>query len=147
MKSEPKLNSLQGNPRDTYIVLSNNTKTGGTCFGDSGGPKDSDLVEPIAIANHRFGPIHIIRPNAPDQKNDPADAGRLVNTSSVQRTRDFLAGPDVIGQTRCHRRGPNRRAKATVDMIDAILDAWPEPVPAEKDPVDVAASRADATGG
>ena len=29
---------------------------------------------------------------------------------------------------------PNRRAKATVDMIDAILDAWPEPVPAEKDP-------------
>ncbi len=29
---------------------------------------------------------------------------------------------------------PNRRAKATVDMIDAILDAWPEPVPTEKDP-------------
>jgi len=29
---------------------------------------------------------------------------------------------------------PNRRAKATVDMIDAILDVWPEPVPTEKDP-------------
>ena len=29
MKSEPKLNSLQGNPKDTYIVLSNNTRTGG----------------------------------------------------------------------------------------------------------------------
>ena len=29
---------------------------------------------------------------------------------------------------------PNRRAKATADMVDAILDAWPEPVPAEKDP-------------
>ena len=29
---------------------------------------------------------------------------------------------------------PNRRAKATVDMVDAILDAWPESVPAEKDP-------------
>jgi hypothetical protein len=29
---------------------------------------------------------------------------------------------------------PNRRAKATVDAIDEILDAWPEPVPAEKDP-------------
>ncbi len=28
---------------------------------------------------------------------------------------------------------PNRRAKATVDAIGAILDAWPEPVPAEKD--------------
>ena len=29
---------------------------------------------------------------------------------------------------------PNRRAKATVDAIDAIVDAWPEPVPQEKDP-------------
>ena len=38
MKSEPKLNSLNSNPDDTYIVLSNNTNTGGTCFGDSGGP-------------------------------------------------------------------------------------------------------------
>jgi len=26
MKSEPKLNRLQGNPRDTYIVLSNMTQ-------------------------------------------------------------------------------------------------------------------------
>jgi len=33
---------------------------------------------------------------------------------------------------------PNRRAKATVDMIDAILDAWPEPVSHEKDPERVA---------
>jgi hypothetical protein len=33
---------------------------------------------------------------------------------------------------------PNRRAKATVDAIDAILDAWPEPVPQEKDPSRVA---------
>ena len=32
---------------------------------------------------------------------------------------------------------PNRRAKATVDAIDAILDAWPEPMPAEKDPARV----------
>jgi hypothetical protein len=24
---------------------------------------DSDLVEPIAVANHRFGPVHVIRPN------------------------------------------------------------------------------------
>lgn len=29
---------------------------------------------------------------------------------------------------------PNRRAKATMDAIDAIMDAWPNPVPAEKDP-------------
>lgn len=33
---------------------------------------------------------------------------------------------------------PNRRAKATVDMIDAILDHWPEPVPQAKDPERVA---------
>jgi hypothetical protein len=23
----------------------------------------SDLVEPIAVANHRFGPVHVVRPN------------------------------------------------------------------------------------
>ena len=33
---------------------------------------------------------------------------------------------------------PNRRAKATVDAIDAILDAWPEPTVPEKDPDRVA---------
>ena len=33
---------------------------------------------------------------------------------------------------------PNRRAKVTVDAIDAILDAWPEPVEQEKDPSRVA---------
>ncbi len=33
---------------------------------------------------------------------------------------------------------PNRRAKATVDIVDAILDRWPEPVPQEKDPGRVA---------
>ena len=29
---------------------------------------------------------------------------------------------------------PNRRAKSTADMVDAILDNWPNPVPVEKDP-------------
>jgi hypothetical protein len=33
---------------------------------------------------------------------------------------------------------PNRRAKATVDIVDAILDRWPEPLPQEKDPERVA---------
>jgi hypothetical protein len=33
---------------------------------------------------------------------------------------------------------PNRRAKATVDAIDAILDRWPESVTPEKDPERVA---------
>lgn len=29
---------------------------------------------------------------------------------------------------------PNRRAKATVDAIDAILDRWPDSEPPAKDP-------------
>jgi hypothetical protein len=29
---------------------------------------------------------------------------------------------------------PNKQAKSIADTVDAILDAWPEPVPAEKDP-------------
>jgi hypothetical protein len=33
---------------------------------------------------------------------------------------------------------PNRRAKATVDAIDAILDRWPESQPYAKDPERVA---------
>jgi hypothetical protein len=32
---------------------------------------------------------------------------------------------------------PNRRAKATVDAIDAILDHWPESEPPAKDPMRV----------
>ena len=38
MQSHPKLDSLKSQPANTYIVLSNNAATGGTCFGDSGGP-------------------------------------------------------------------------------------------------------------
>lgn len=41
---------------------------------------------------------------------------------------------------------PNRRAKATVDAIDAILDAWPEPVESEKDPSRVALGKIMASG-
>ena len=33
---------------------------------------------------------------------------------------------------------PNRRAKATVDAIDAILNRWPESEPPAKDPERVA---------
>lgn len=33
---------------------------------------------------------------------------------------------------------PNRRAKATVDAIDAILDRWPDSEPPAKDPERVA---------
>jgi hypothetical protein len=55
MKSEPKLNSLQGNPRDTYIVLSNNARTGGTCFGDSGGPTFDDTNSNLVVAVTSWG--------------------------------------------------------------------------------------------
>ncbi len=55
MQSHPKLNSLQGSPRDTYIVLSNNTKTGGTCFGDSGGPTFDTTSSNLVVAVTSWG--------------------------------------------------------------------------------------------
>jgi hypothetical protein len=55
MKSEPKLNSLNGNPRDTYMVISNNTATGGTCFGDSGGPTFDNTSSRLVVAVTSFG--------------------------------------------------------------------------------------------
>jgi hypothetical protein len=55
MKSEPKLNSLNGNPRDTYIVLSNNAATGGTCFGDSGGPTFDNTNSNLVVAVTSWG--------------------------------------------------------------------------------------------
>jgi hypothetical protein len=55
MKAEPKLNSLNGNPRDTYIVLSNNKATGGTCFGDSGGPTFDNTDSNLVVAVTSFG--------------------------------------------------------------------------------------------
>jgi hypothetical protein len=42
---------------------------------------------------------------------------------------------------------PNRRAKATVDAIDAILDAWPEPITHEKDPERVARGKVSGAKG
>lgn len=54
-KSEPKLNTLQGSPKDTYIVISNNTKTGGTCFGDSGGPTFDNTSSNLVVAVTSFG--------------------------------------------------------------------------------------------
>ena len=54
-KAEPKLNSLNGNPRDTYIVLSNNKATGGTCFGDSGGPTFDGTRSNLVVAVTSFG--------------------------------------------------------------------------------------------
>lgn len=57
-KSEPKLNTIESTPKLTYILLSNNRKTGGTCFGDSGGPTfdgtNSNLV--VGVTSFGFSP-------------------------------------------------------------------------------------------
>ena len=55
MKAEPKLDSLNSQPRDTYMVLSNNTATGGTCFGDSGGPTFDNTTSNLIVAVTSWG--------------------------------------------------------------------------------------------
>lgn len=42
---------------------------------------------------------------------------------------------------------PNRRAKATADMVDAILDAWRERLPPAKDPERVARGKVSGAKG
>lgn len=48
------LNGTAGIPRGTSIMLSGNANTGGTCFGDSGGPIFSDNTN-IIVAVTSFG--------------------------------------------------------------------------------------------
>ena len=55
MKAEPKLNNLVSNPKNTYIQLSNNPHTGGTCFGDSGGPTFDTTDSLLVVAVTSFG--------------------------------------------------------------------------------------------
>jgi Trypsin len=55
MKAEPRLLNLVSNPRKTYIQLSNNPVTGGTCFGDSGGPTFDDTNSLLVVAVTSFG--------------------------------------------------------------------------------------------
>jgi Trypsin len=55
LQAQPKLNNLNGNPKNTYIVLSNNTHTGGTCFGDSGGPTFDTPSSRLVVAVTSFG--------------------------------------------------------------------------------------------
>lgn len=58
MKAEPKLNNLVSNPKLTYIQLSNNPHTGGTCFGDSGGPTfdTTDSFMLVAVTSFGYSP-------------------------------------------------------------------------------------------
>jgi trypsin len=55
MKSEPKLDSLTSHPADAYMVISNNTATGGTCFGDSGGPTFDNTNSRLIVAVTSWG--------------------------------------------------------------------------------------------
>lgn len=55
MRAEPKLDALTSNPKDTYIKLSNNPVTGGTCFGDSGGPTFDEPGSLLLVAVTSFG--------------------------------------------------------------------------------------------
>jgi hypothetical protein len=55
MQSHPKLDSLTSHPADAYMVVSNNTATGGTCFGDSGGPTFDNTSSTIVVAVTSWG--------------------------------------------------------------------------------------------
>ena len=55
MKAEPRLLNLESNPPNTYIQLSNNPTTGGTCFGDSGGPTFDNTQSRLVVAVTSFG--------------------------------------------------------------------------------------------
>ena len=55
MKAAPRLLNLTSNPKETYIQLSNNPTTGGTCFGDSGGPTFDDTNSLLLVAVTSFG--------------------------------------------------------------------------------------------
>jgi hypothetical protein len=59
----------------------------------------------------------------------------LLATHGVDcRTRPMCAlGSAAVKQTKMPA-DPNRRAKVTVDAIDAILDRWPDSEPPAKDP-------------
>ena len=55
MQSHPKLDSLKSQPANTYIVLSNNAATGGTCFGDSGGPTFDNTLSNLVVGVTSWG--------------------------------------------------------------------------------------------
>jgi hypothetical protein len=55
MQSHPKLNSFASQPADAYVVMSNNTATGGTCFGDSGGPVFDSTTSNVVVGVTSWG--------------------------------------------------------------------------------------------
>jgi hypothetical protein len=55
MKADVRLLNLVSNPKKTYIQLSNNPSTGGTCFGDSGGPTFDTTTSLLVVGVTSFG--------------------------------------------------------------------------------------------
>ena len=50
MQAHPMLISLKAKPADSYMVLTDNANTGGTCFGDSGGPTFDNTSSNVVVA-------------------------------------------------------------------------------------------------
>jgi hypothetical protein len=55
MKADVRLLNIVSNPKNTYMQLSNNPSTGGTCFGDSGGPTFDNTTSRLIVAVTSFG--------------------------------------------------------------------------------------------
>jgi hypothetical protein len=55
MKADVRLLNIVSNPKNTYMQLSNNPSTGGTCFGDSGGPTFDTTTSTLIVAVTSFG--------------------------------------------------------------------------------------------
>ena len=147
LQSHPKLDSLLGNPRNTYIVISNNAATGGTCFGDSGGPTfdntDSNVV--VAVTSSEVSPNcggigGVYRLDQPDDLVVPRGLRHPPVAAWLSRSRRPPAPPgplrvlDKRPWRRCVRwrhstaRGspmPDRRAllHQTADLAADFLDA------------------------
>jgi hypothetical protein len=54
-KSNPVITSLRSAPPNTYALLGTNAKTGGTCFGDSGGPEFDTTTSNRVVTVTSFG--------------------------------------------------------------------------------------------
>ncbi len=81
LKADIQLLNLVSHPKDTYIQLSNNAHTGGTCFGDSGGPTFDNTNSLLLVAVTSFG----LSPNC----TGIGGAYRLDQTDDI----DFLSSP------------------------------------------------------
>ncbi len=134
-KAEPKLNSLNGNPRDTYIVLSNNKATGGTCFGDSGGPTFDNTTSNLVVAVTSFG----ISPNCtgiggayrldqPDDHGVPRGIPGLLRLASRHapqggRRPNGLRPPSLfLRRARRHRPAPRQAESFTTSSRTAAAE-------------------------